>query len=186
MKTKTRSIEQIVEDQVQKWRLLNSQKSQDQELVHQKTITISREPGSGGRLIAGKLAEKLDFDYYDKEILQKMSESSQVSNTLLETLDEKGLSVLDEWIASLVDKRHLWPDQYLQHLMKIIAAIGEHGRVVIMGRGANFILPFEKQIKIRIVAPRSVKPTPITVDLAILRSLLRDRNSCTKSFMWQI
>ncbi len=157
MKTRTRTIEQIVEDQVKKWSLFNSEKVQDQDLVHQKTITISREPGSGGRLVAEKLAEKLNFDYFDKEILQKMSESSQVSNTLLETLDGKGLSVLDEWIASLVDSRHLWPDQYLQHLMKIIAAVGKHGRAVIVGRGANFILPIEKQIRIRIVAPMNLR-----------------------------
>ena len=73
--------------------------------------------------------------YY--EFIHDMAESARVSVRLLETLDEKGVSVLEEWISSLVDKRHLWPDRYLQHLMKIIGTIGKHGRAVIVGRGAN-------------------------------------------------
>ena len=73
-----------------------------------------------------------------------MAESAHVSVQLLETLDEKGATMLEEWISSLVDSRHLWPDQYLQHLMKIIGTIGKHGRAVVVGRGANFVLPPEK------------------------------------------
>jgi len=61
--------------------------------------------------------------------------------------------VLEEWIDSLVDKRHLWPDQYLQHLMKILGTIGKHGSSVIVGRGANFLLPPEKRLSVRVIAP---------------------------------
>ena len=35
-------------------------------------ITISREFGSGGRLIGRRLAEKLGVPYYDKELLDRM------------------------------------------------------------------------------------------------------------------
>jgi cytidylate kinase len=82
-----------------------------------------------------------------------MAESAQVSVRLLETLDEKGVSVLEEWISSLVDRRHLWPDRYLQHLMKIIGTIGKHGRAVVVGRGGNFVLPPDKRLSIRVIAP---------------------------------
>lgn len=34
-----------------------------------KIITISREFGSGGRLIGKRLAEKLDVPFYDKQLL---------------------------------------------------------------------------------------------------------------------
>ena len=39
-------------------------------------ITISREFGSGGRLIGKRLAEKLDIPYYDKELLDRISKDS--------------------------------------------------------------------------------------------------------------
>jgi len=129
------------------------QKEEKREKERISVITISREPGSGGNILAKRLSEQLEFDLFYQEFIHNMAESAQVSVRLLETLDEKGVSVLEEWISSIVDKRHLWPDRYLQHLMKIIGTIGKHGRAVIVGRGANFVLPAEKRLSIRIIAP---------------------------------
>ncbi len=44
-----------------------------------KIITISREFGSGGRLIGKRLAEKLGVPYYDKELLDRIAEESGFS-----------------------------------------------------------------------------------------------------------
>ncbi|MCP4345726.1 MAG: cytidylate kinase-like family protein [Desulfobacterales bacterium] len=149
-----KTVEKIIEEQVQRWEISRAEKKKEEQIP---VITISREPGSGGRALAEKLAEKLGFDLLHREIINEMANSAQVSSRVLETLDEKGLSVLDEWITSLVDDRHLWPDQYLQHLMKVVGAIGKHGRSVIVGRGANFVLPREKSFRVRIVAPHKIR-----------------------------
>jgi len=151
MKSKTRSTEQIVEEQVRRWQIIQKKEKKEKERI--SVITISREPGSGGNILAKRLSEQLEFDLFYQEFIHNMAESAQVSVRLLETLDEKGVSVLEEWISSLVDKRHLWPDRYLQHLMKIIGTIGKHGRAVIVGRGANFVLPSDKRLSIRVIAP---------------------------------
>ena len=155
MKTKTRSVLKIIEEQAKKWQIMKAKEKK--EAVVFPVITISREPGSGGRIVATVLAEKLGLDLFHQEIINEMAESAQVSSRILETLDEKGLSVLEEWITSLVDNRHLWPDQYLRHLMKVIGTIGKHGSAVIVGRGANFVLPPEERIRVRIVAPLDVR-----------------------------
>lgn len=151
MKPKTRSIEQIIEEQVRRWQIVRTEEKKADERI--SVITISREPGSGGNILAERLSQQLEFDLFYQEFIHKMAESAHVSVRLLETLDEKGASVLEEWISSLVDKRHLWPDRYLQHLMKIIGTIGKHGRAVIVGRGANFVLPPEKRISLRVISP---------------------------------
>jgi cytidylate kinase len=148
MKTKS----QIIEEQVHRWQLMHTQKLE--ELPGVSTVTISREPGSGGRLVAAKLAEKLGIEVFHQEVIHEIAQSADVSEKLLETLDEKGLSTLQDWISSLVYDRYLWPDEYLQHLMKVIGTIGKHGHAVIVGRGANFILPSEKRFSVRIVAPQ--------------------------------
>ena len=70
----------------------------------------------------------------------------------MESLDERGLSVLEDWIQSLVQDRHLWPDQYLQHLLNVVGALGRHGHAVLVGRGGNFILPAESCLRVRVVA----------------------------------
>jgi hypothetical protein len=104
-------------------------------------VTVSREPGSGGKLIAQGIAERLDFDLFHQEVIHEMAQSAKVSTRVVESLDEKGLSMLEDWISAVVHRRHLWPDEYLQHLLKVVSTIGEHGRAVLVGRGANFILP---------------------------------------------
>lgn len=151
MKPKTRSIEQIIEEQVRRWQIIRTEEKKADERI--SVITISREPGSGGNILAERLSQQFEFDLFYQEFIHKMAESAHVSVRLLETLDEKGASVLEEWISSLVDKRHLWPDRYLQHLMKIIGTIGKHGRAVIVGRGANFVLPPEKRLSVRVISP---------------------------------
>jgi len=165
MKTKTRSVIKIIEEQVKKWQIMKGKEKK--EAIVFPVITISREPGSGGRIVATELGKKLGLDVFHQEIINEMAESAHVSSRILETLDEKGLSVLDEWITSLVDKKHLWPDQYLRHLMKVIGTIGKHGSAVIVGRGANFVLPSEGRIRVRIVAPLNVRVENVSSNFGI-------------------
>ena len=160
MKTRPRSIEQIIEEQMHRWQLTKTKKVEEKQGV--SIITISREPGSGGRVVAKKLAAKLGFEVYHQEVLHEIAKRADVSEKLLETLDEKGLNVLEDCISSLVYDRHLWPDEYLKHLMKVIGAIGEHGRAVIVGRGANFVIPPENCFRLRVVAPQSVRIANLT------------------------
>jgi len=155
MRTKTRSIEQIIEEQVRKWQF--SKTEPKAETVFRPIVTISREPGSGGNVIGERLARRLDLDLFHQEMIHAMAKSAKVSSRLLETLDERGLSVLDDWMAYMVDARHMWPDQYMKHLMKVIGAIGRHGGAVLIGRGANFILPPEERLSVLVVAPREIR-----------------------------
>jgi len=149
--TITRSMEKIVEDQVLQWQKITSKKKD--EFGEVNVVTISREYGSGGVFIAEKLAKKLGYDLFHQEIIQKMAQSAKISKRIVKTLDEKGLSTLDESISALINERHLWPDEYLRHLMSVIGTIGKHGRAVIVGRGAHVILPVEKSLRIRVICP---------------------------------
>ncbi len=148
-----KTIPRIIEEQVQRWQIMQKEGKEEKEGI--SIVTLSREPGSGGRILAGKLADKLGIDIFHQEVINEIARSADVSEKLLETLDERGLSILEDWISSLVYDRHLWPDEYLQHLMKVIGTIGKHGRAVVVGRGANFVLPLEKRFSVRIVAPQS-------------------------------
>jgi cytidylate kinase len=148
-----KSIPRIIEEQVQRWQIMQKEGKEEKEGV--SIITVSREPGSGGRIIATRLAEKLGIAIFHQEVINEMAKSADVSKKLIETLDERGLSTLEDWISSLVHKRHLWPDRYMQHLMKVVGTIGKHGHAVVVGRGANFILPPEKRFSVRIVAAQA-------------------------------
>ena len=179
MKTKLRSIEQLIEEQVRRWQIMRAEEKKEAESI--SVVTFSRESGSGGDILAERLAEKLGYDLFHQEVIHNMAESARTSVQLLETLDEKGVSVLEEWISSLVDKRHLWPDQYLQHLMKIIGTIGKHGQAVIIGRGANFVLPPDKRLSVRIIAPMDARVRNVSQELGITDEEARRRVIKTES-----
>ena len=85
--------------------------------------------------------ENLGLDLFHQEILHEMAKNAKLSTKLVESTDEKAFSVLQDWIAILIDRNHLWPNQYLKHLMNVIGTIGKHGNAVLVGRGANFIRP---------------------------------------------
>lgn len=55
-----------------------------------KIITISREFGSGGRELGKRLADSLDFAYYDKEILTAIAEKSGMEEQYVTNVIEKG------------------------------------------------------------------------------------------------
>lgn len=179
MKTKIRSIEKIVEEQVRRWEIMRTEEKKEEERI--SVITFSREHGSGGDTLAERLAEKLGYGLFHQEVLHNMAESARVSVQFVETLDEKSVSVLEEWISSLVDKRHLWPDQYLQHLMKIIGTIGKHGRAVIIGRGSNFIIPPHKRLSIRVIAPMEKRIRNVSKKIGITVEEAKQRITKTES-----
>ena len=165
MKTTTRAVHQIVEEQMKRWQILHTEKVEEEATV--PSVTLSREPGSGGRVVAQKLAERLEFDLFYQEVLHEIANRAEVSKQMLATLDERGLSILEDWISSLVYDRHLWPDEYLKHLMNVIGTIGKHGRAIIVGRGANFILPPEQRFRVRVTAPQKLRIQNVARDYNI-------------------
>jgi len=189
MQLQSRSVQQIVEEQVKKWQLTGSEKK---EVVSKgiSVITVSREPGSGGRIIAEALAKQLGMDLFHREILQEMSERTEVNKKIIETLDEKKLTVIDDWVNSMIQDRHLWPDEYLKHLMRVMGALGKHGRAVVVGRGANFMLPAEGRLRVRFVAPLEVRVKNVQRDFNVSadesrRRILRtesDRRAFTRKY----
>ncbi|UCF92908.1 MAG: cytidylate kinase family protein, partial [Desulfobacterales bacterium] len=105
MPTKTRSLQQIIEEQIHRMQIISQERTEEKEGL--PNVTISREAGSGGRIVGQRLSAKLGFDVFHQEVVHAMAQNAKVSAKLLETLDEKGLSVLEDWISSLVYDRHL-------------------------------------------------------------------------------
>jgi cytidylate kinase len=150
------TTEKFVKDQIKKWERLYPGKGKTEE-ARIPVITISKEPGAGGNLLAQKVAERLDLDIFNRDIIKEIAESAKISASVIETLEKKRLSGVEDFISSLINKHYLYPGLYLEHLMRVVCTIAEHGRAVIVGRGANFILPPEKRLSVRMVAPLDVR-----------------------------
>lgn len=147
-------MEQIISSQVKKWHS-NIKKKYKKPI--RPVITISRLPGSGADTLAKQLSEDLHIDLFNNEIVGAVAKSANVSEAVIATLDEQDRSILDDWIGALEKKYHLWPDEYLRHLTKVVGAIAAHGHAIIVGRGAGYILPSEVCLRLLIVAPMDVR-----------------------------
>ncbi len=133
-------------------------------------ITIAREEGSGGDEIAQELARSLKLSYLDKEIIQLAARRLHISETELAQFDEKILpqmEALREVATQFHDiplSRVLAPTRstfgsvaekptpikqdtpysvlkgYHKLVEQLIKEVAGRGHVVIVGRGANFVL----------------------------------------------
>ena len=156
MEKKKVTIEKFVKDQIKKWESLYPEKDKIEE-ARIPVITVNKEPGAGGNILAQEVAERLGLDLFNRNIIKEIAESAKISASVIDTLEKERLSGVEDFISSLVNKHYLYPGLYLEHLMKVVCTIAEHGRAVIVGRGANFILPPEKRLSVRMVAPLDVR-----------------------------
>jgi cytidylate kinase len=142
------SFDSFIQEVVDKWGNSNNKNH----LLPVSVVTISSEPGSGGQIIAKEIAEKMGFDLFQRNIIQEIAERADISTSVLDTIGKEHLSIIEDFIATLVNKKYQCPKFYIEQLMKIISVIGKHGHAVIVGRGANFILPHSQRLSIRVVA----------------------------------
>jgi len=68
-------------------------------------ITVSREVGSGGDLVAHSVAEELGYDAVDKKLITEVAQLANVSEFEVERYDEKGVSRLRRFLGDLVIPR---------------------------------------------------------------------------------
>jgi cytidylate kinase len=163
----SRSLDSLVDEQLAKWRQQRVEQKKKETTTHGFCITISREPGSGGSEVARRLAADLAMDLIGAQIIQQVAERSGISEKVIASLDEKEVNRRDSWIDSMFRTRHLWPDEYLRHLTRVVGTIGKQGNTVIVGRGAQFILPPQETFRVRLVAPREIR----------IRNVMRDSNT---------
>ena len=156
MDRKKTSIKQFVKAQIKKWEQMYLVEDGRAE-ARVPVITVSSEPGSGGTVIAQEIAKRLDFDYFNRDIVEGIAESAEIRSSVIDTIEKERLSGIEDFIASLIKDHYLYPGIYLEHLLKVVGTIGKHGRAVIVGRGANFILPPDERFSVRVIAALEIR-----------------------------
>ena len=111
-----------------------------------KLITISRQYGSGGRIIGKMLAEKLGVPFYDKEIIDMAVEASGYSREVIEGAEMKAKSGFAYSLASALSFNEgsigtlSVNDRLFLAQFQVIKEIGENQQGVIIGRCADYVL----------------------------------------------
>ncbi|CAN5131564.1 cytidylate kinase-like family protein [soil metagenome] len=146
-------VSQIVDKQIKAWNHRNEKLlSRDREKVHYPVITISREFGALGAALATKLGELTTFEVWDKELMEAIAEDLDSDIKLLETLDERRQQDIEDAVSGFMSNIRTNVN-YIKSLLRVVRTIEEHGRSIIVGRGANYICEKENSFHIRVVSP---------------------------------
>lgn len=123
-----------------------------------RIITISREFGSGGREFGRHLADTLNIKYYDKEIISKIAEKADLSESYVKDVVEKRpmplfpMTIGATFAAVGVYYPLMVEESVYTAQTEVLRELAEQSDCVIVGRCADYILRSYDPFKIFIYA----------------------------------
>ena len=185
-----KEINQIVEHHLSQWVLSRNIKDKSEMQARLASgvridyITISREVGSGGVEVARILSDLMKWQLFDKEILDYMAENMKVHVRALESVDERSMGWIEDWLKPVFaskSNKHVEQLSYYKHLGKVLLVIAKHAHAIIVGRAAGILLPRDKGLSVRVTAPfelrcqRYAKENQISIEEATSRVKKADK-----------
>lgn len=132
-----------------------------------KIITIGREFGSGGREIGKRLAERLGYAYYDKEIMAEIANKTQLAEQYVHQIIEHNPHfIFPITTARTLHHQYYAPDYLFKQYSEIYAAqaqvlreLAEKSPCIIVGRCADYILREQNPLRLFVYADIKSKVT---------------------------
>lgn len=117
-------------------------------------ISIGRQLGAGGRTIGKKIAEKLGYKYYDKELITLAAKEIGFDEKIFENADEKPkfmrffetlLSGMNQGNVNS-NENYMSNSQLFKIQSDVIKKLAEEGPCVIVGRCSDYVLRNNKKM----------------------------------------
>ncbi len=153
-----RNIAEQIERQARRWEI---QKRVAEPRPPAPCIAISRLPGSGADRLGRSVAEKLEYGFFGIEIVDQIAREQHIRRRLIDGLDEHVRTAIERYVSDAFRTRAITESEYLRHVVRAVTTLGERGSAVILGRGAPFILPPERALRILVVAPDDARAARI-------------------------
>ena len=154
------------------------------------TVWISREAGSGSDIIARQLASRLSWKVYNEEFVEIIARRMHVSTDMIKSLDELAPGMIQDWLLPLREQHYAPQETYMDHLEHLIREVGHVGEADMVGRGAGFLLPPERTLRVRVVAPEANRAARLADRMGVshrtARRMIRDLDRRRNQFDWAI
>lgn len=118
------------------------------------TIAVCRETGTPARQVAEQVGERLGWPVYDREVPERIAQALHVPLGAVEEIDERRQSWLLECLESFNSRCDLSESRYFRQLLSVVRSLGEPGRCLIVGHGAEFMLPPHTTLRVCLVGSR--------------------------------
>ena len=117
------------------------------------TIALSREAGARGATIAQRAGEKLGWEIYSQEMLEYGAQNAALRQDVLDKLSPESIAWIDERLQHLLEKPNMSHNPNIVDLARLVLSLAAQGNVILLGRGAGFLLPRRSTLHVRLVAP---------------------------------
>ena len=117
-------------------------------------VTISREYGSGGGEVAARLAQRLEWQLVDHQIVAEAARELDTHETVVQAHDEHAASVFSRLFGWPFPTTSQETQAYHEKLHHLVESAANSGHVVIVGRGGQVLLADRRDVlHVRVVAP---------------------------------
>ena len=103
-------------------------------------ITISRQFGSGGRLIGAELSRRLGIPCYEKTLFEEAARHSGIHRTFFEQAEGRRDRICNALSGCCAPMNRSLDDRMYLAQVETIRKLARQGACIIVGRGANRIL----------------------------------------------
>lgn len=152
--------EKLIQRQINNWnrfRKFLPEPTAGKPLPRGPILTVSRMAGSGGRILATALAERLGLQLHDQSLVEKIARDRNLEKAMIAELDETEMSQARLWVRGVLNQKIFMRDQYHMALVKVVTGLAAKGNVIFLGRGADLILGQHADLRIRLVASRRTR-----------------------------
>ena len=117
------------------------------------SVAISREAGARGGSIARRLGKRLGWQVYTQELLEFLSGNESARAHVLADLPTDAAPWVDSQIDRLRQERIVASGSTIDEMPRLILTLAARGGVILVGRGAGYLLPRESSLHVRVFAP---------------------------------
>lgn len=129
-------------------------------------ITIGRQFGAGGLVVASELGRKLGIPVYDKEIIRRAAQDSGFSEEIFKESDEKKrfFSLASIFSNGFGDTENYMSDKGIfQMQSQAIKEIAMQGSAIIVGRCSDYILrDMEGTLDVFLTSPADIRASRVS------------------------
>lgn len=150
-------------------------------------LLVSRQPGSLGGRVARLAGELMGWQVYDREVVDQIAQLTEARQQLMESVDAMTRAKWNNGWHPELEIEDTGCRDYLKWLRQVVLTLGHHGDVVLVGRGAAFLLPAKCSLRVRVVAPLELRVKRVAeherVPLAEARARVEKFDASRASFV---
>ncbi|AHK77995.1 hypothetical protein M911_00920 [Ectothiorhodospira haloalkaliphila] len=152
-------------------------------------VAVSRDYGAGGEQVARLLAERLQVEFFDEELLDRVAKHAEQDRNLLRELDEKVSAWKSTWVYSVLSGDAYFLTTYRRALVDVLLAISPKGGVIV-GRGAHIFLRDRGAFRVRIAGSPRHCAVRVALDEDLPEAEAREKvetiNHQREQFLWNM